>query len=107
VANLVDNGLRFSDGQPVVVEARSIRGGVELAVSDRGPGIAESERERVFERFYRADDARSSTSGGSGLGLAIVAEIVELHHGRIEIAANAPTGCRVLVRLPDAVRSRT
>ena len=102
VANLVDNALRFSPpDQPVDVHAEPIDAGMRLRVSDLGPGIAEAEREQVFERFYRTDDARSASAGGTGLGLAIVAEIVQLHGGAIQVTNNRPTGCTVLVDLPD------
>ncbi|CAN5438632.1 ATP-binding protein [soil metagenome] len=101
VSNLVDNALRFSPpDSPITVRADATVDGIELAVADRGPGIAEAERDRVFERFYRTDDARSSAMGGSGLGLAIVTEIVDLHGGSIRIGSNRPVGCSVLVRLP-------
>lgn len=101
VVNLVANAVRFAPDGPVEVEARADGDGIRLVVVDRGPGIAEAERDRVVERFYRTDDARSSALGGTGLGLAIVSEIVELHGGSIEFTTNHPTGCRVEVRLPD------
>jgi len=106
VRNLVDNALRFSPpDSPIRVRADATADGIELAVADHGPGIAEAERDRVFERFYRTDDARSSAMGGTGLGLAIVTEIVDLHGGSIEIGSNRPQGCRVLVRLPHMEES--
>jgi two-component system sensor histidine kinase CiaH len=71
-----------------------------VAVGDRGPGIPSEERQRVFERFYRSDHARASDGAGSGLGLSIAHSIVDLHHGSIEIRANEPSGCRVVVSLP-------
>jgi signal transduction histidine kinase len=106
VCNLVDNALRFSPpSTTVVVSASPVADGVAVTVSDRGPGIAEVDRVRVFERFYRTDDARSSASGGSGLGLAIVTEIVDLHGGSVEILPNEPNGCRFVVRLPHLRRN--
>jgi len=105
VCNLVDNALRFSPADStVVVAANPTATGVRVSVTDRGPGITELERDRVFERFYRTDDARSSASGGTGLGLAIVTEIVDLHGGTVEIEPNEPTGCRFVVRLPHVER---
>jgi signal transduction histidine kinase len=98
VRNLVDNAARHGGGR-CVVSARATADGVQLSVSDHGPGIPEAERERVLERFYRVDGARAA-GGGSGLGLAIVAEIVELHGGSIEITDHPPSGCRVTVSLP-------
>lgn len=104
VRNLVDNAARHGGGTCQVV-ARSTDDGLRLEVADLGQGIPESERGRVTERFYRLDDARSSS--GSGLGLAIVAEIVELHGGTIRITANEPSGCRVIVDLPRTVQETT
>lgn len=102
VSNLIDNALRFGPpDQPVQVDASMTDGALHLRVSDAGPGIAEADRVRVFERFYRTDDARSHAAGGTGLGLAIVAEIVQLHGGTVEITPDRPTGCTVLVILPD------
>jgi signal transduction histidine kinase len=101
VCNLVDNALRFSPADTtVVVAATATPTGMRVSVTDHGPGISELERDRVFERFYRTDDARSSATGGTGLGLAIVTEIVDLHGGSVAIEPNEPTGCRFVVRLP-------
>ncbi len=88
VGNLLDNALRFApERSSVEVTLRTDQVGVSLLVRDTGPGLSESDRVRVFERFYRADAERS----GSGLGLAIVKSLVELHGGRVE-AMNAPEG---------------
>ena len=97
VQNLADNALRHGGGT-CTVAARRVGDRVEVVVSDRGPGIPASERERVLQRFHRLDDARGA--GGSGLGLAIVTEIVELHDGAIQISDHPPHGCRVVVSLP-------
>ena len=105
VRNLVDNAARHG-GDSCVVTARATADGVELSVSDDGPGIPETERERVLERFYRVDGARGA-NGGSGLGLAIVTEIVELHGGTIQITDHPPRGCRVTVSLPTTEDPRT
>jgi two-component system OmpR family sensor kinase len=73
-----------------------------LEVADDGPGIGPEERERVFERFWRADRARSRSKGGSGLGLAIVASLVEAHGGRIQLESAPGKGATFTVRLPIA-----
>jgi signal transduction histidine kinase len=97
--NLVGNAVRHSpDGGRLVVKAMAVNDHVELEVVDEGPGIAPGERGRVFERFYRADSARSG--GGAGLGLAIARWIVELHGGTIRAEDAEPAGCRIVVELP-------
>jgi signal transduction histidine kinase len=101
VTNLVDNALRHSPaGGTVVVRAAASGDAVRLEVADDGPGIPAAEAGRVFDRFHRLDDARTSSSGGSGLGLAIARWIVELHGGAIRAEPNVPTGCRMVVELP-------
>jgi signal transduction histidine kinase len=97
--NLVANAVRHSpDGGRLIVKAAAAGDHVELEVVDEGPGIAPGERGRVFERFYRADAARSG--GGAGLGLAIARWIVELHGGAIRAEDAQPHGCRMVVELP-------
>jgi signal transduction histidine kinase len=97
--NLLANAIRHSpEGGRVVLRALAGAGGVVLEVIDEGPGIAPGDRGRVFERFYRADSARSG--GGSGLGLAIARWIVELHGGQIRAEDAQPHGCRMVVELP-------
>lgn len=101
-ANLTDNAARFTpaDGE-IVLKARSGRDSVRIEVLDEGPGISPEVISRVFERFYRTDDSRSRDEGGSGLGLAIARWIVDLHGGRIRADQREPTGCRMVVDLPD------
>jgi len=101
VANLLANALRHSPpGEPVRMLARAEAGQIAIEVLDRGPGIGSDEVERVFERFYRADAARSANDGGAGLGLAIAQWIVDLHGGTIRPEPNDPSGCRMVVTLP-------
>ncbi len=103
VANLLDNAVRYSPAG-ATVELRGTRGrsSVTIEVCDEGPGIAEEDATKVFERFYRADPARSSTEGGAGLGLAIARWIVDLHGGQIRSEPREPHGCRMVVVLPAA-----
>ena len=101
VANLLDNAVRHSPpGGTVEVRGSRDRSGVTIEVCDEGPGIDEQERSKVFERFYRADSARSSNDGGAGLGLAIAQWIVDLHGGDIRVEGREPRGCRMVVVLP-------
>jgi len=100
-ANLVANAVRHSpDSAPVVLRAHRRNGHVCCEVIDAGPGIQPEEAERVFERFYRSDRARSQDDGGSGLGLAISRWIVELHGGSIRAEQASPHGCKMVVELP-------
>ena len=88
LANLVENGLRHGNGQ-IRLWARPTEGGVELHVSDGGPGFPPEFLPHAFERFRRADAARAE--GGTGLGLAIVDAIAQAHSGRA-VARNSPDG---------------
>jgi signal transduction histidine kinase len=102
VANLLENAVRHTPrGGAVEVRAERRPDGVTIEVLDEGPGIAEADEARVFERFYRADSARASTDGGAGLGLAIAQWIVDLHGGEIHPERRDPHGCRMVVTLPN------
>jgi len=99
--NLVANAIRHApEGSRVLLRAHREDGHARLEVVDEGPGIPPEEADRVFERFYRADHARSESGGGSGLGLAISRWIVELHGGAIRAETSEPRGCRIVVDLP-------
>ncbi|MBF4602138.1 HAMP domain-containing protein [Frigoribacterium sp. VKM Ac-1396] len=99
VHNLVANAARHADSRVAVALAER-DGRVELIVDDDGAGVAEADRERVFERFVRLDEARARDSGGSGLGLAIVREIVRVHGGAVSVTASPLGGARFVVTLP-------
>ena len=100
--NLVANAVRHSpSGGRVVVAASRTNGLVRLEVADQGPGIPTDQIDRVFDRFYRLDPARSTHDGGTGLGLAIARWIVDLHGGDIRVDAELPSGCRMVVELPQ------
>jgi signal transduction histidine kinase len=104
VANLLENAVRHTPrGGSVEVRARRLDNGVTIEVLDEGPGIAEVDEARIFERFYRADSARASTDGGAGLGLAIAQWIVDLHGGDIHPERRDPQGCRMVVTLPTPI----
>lgn len=101
VQNLVDNAVKFSrpDGGPVEVRLRTEEGGVELLVSDDGPGIPEEDAERIFEPFVKLDPARGHRRG-YGLGLNLCRRVVEAHRGTIEVLPNPGGGTVVRVVLP-------
>jgi signal transduction histidine kinase len=97
--NLGDNAVRHANAQ--VAFALAVQdGAVVLDVDDDGPGVPAADRQRVFERFVRLDDARARDAGGSGLGLAIVSEVVGAHRGTITISSSTLGGARFEVRLP-------
>ena len=101
VGNLVANAVAYSPrGSTVGVGVKATGGIVEIAVSDRGIGIAEGEQDRVFERFYRADQARSRRTGGSGLGLSIVKHAVQRHGGEVTLWSRPGRGSTFTIRLP-------
>lgn len=99
VGNLLDNAERFAVSV-VTIEVGTDNGTVTLVVEDDGPGIPPADRERVFERFTRLDEARDRDSGGAGLGLAIAGEIADAHGGTI-VVDSTNTGARLVVRLPS------
>ena len=78
-----------------------------MAVSDTGIGISKEDQEKVFDRFYRVDKARSREMGGNGLGLAIAQEIVNLHQGRISIQSELGKGTTFLVELRGRIKDKT
>lgn len=96
LGNVARNGLRFARHQ-VVVRSRVCEDRLEIVVDDDGPGVPESDRERVFEPFVRVDTSRDRQGGGTGLGLAIVRRIVERHGGTVEIGESPWGGARVVL----------
>jgi two-component system sensor histidine kinase SenX3 len=101
VTNLVDNALKYSDaGTPVTVSVRPGDGWADVVVTDGGIGIPQPELERVFERFYRVDKARSRDTGGTGLGLAIVRNVARAHGGEILVSSREGEGSTFTLRLP-------
>jgi signal transduction histidine kinase len=98
---LLDNAVRYtSDGGRIHVQARRDGSNAIVTVHDTGIGIGEHELERVFERFYRADEARNRQSGGVGLGLAIARELVMRHGGRISVESTEGAGSTFTIQLP-------
>ncbi|MFE6666814.1 sensor histidine kinase [Streptomyces sp. NPDC057697] len=113
LGNLVENAVNYSPARTRVgIAARrlSVPGGdqIEIAVTDQGIGISEKDRERVFERFYRVDPARSRATGGTGLGLAIVKHVAASHGGEVSVWSSEGQGSTFTLRLPEAgsVRDR-
>ncbi|WP_216852784.1 sensor histidine kinase [Phytoactinopolyspora halotolerans] len=101
VGNLVENAVRYSpEGTRVAVGVRQRDDLVEISVTDQGQGIAEPELERIFERFYRVDPARSRETGGTGLGLSIVKHIAASHGGEVSVWSVRGAGSTFTLRLP-------
>ena len=101
--NLVANAIQYSPkGSRVGIGVTHTDGVVEIAVTDQGIGIPEEDRDRVFERFYRIDPARSRHTGGSGLGLSIVKHVVQNHGGDIRVWSQPGNGSTFTIRLPEA-----
>jgi len=101
VNNLIENAVNYSpQGTKVSVSTSAENGIISIAVSDQGIGIPEAEIERIFERFYRVDPARSRETGGTGLGLSIVKHIVTKHGGEISVWSSENVGSTFTIRLP-------
>ena len=110
VANLLDNAIKYSDTGTDAESNVSIRlravpetgqsGTAEIAISDGGIGIPDRDLDRIFERFYRVDSARSRETGGTGLGLSIVRNAISKHNGEIEVTSTEGQGSTFTVRLP-------
>lgn len=108
VSNLIENAILYSErGARVAVAARAVKLGgedyVDISVSDNGIGIAEDEVERIFERFYRVDYARSRQNGGTGLGLSIVKHIAAAHGGYVHVWSKLGQGSTFTIRIPRLV----
>jgi two-component system phosphate regulon sensor histidine kinase PhoR len=111
LVNLIDNAVKYTRPEGHVwiearaearADARDGDGAVRIEVRDDGPGIADKHRERVFERFYRADPSRSREAGGTGLGLSIVKHLVESMDGEVGVDPHDPSGSIFWLRLPAA-----
>jgi two-component system, OmpR family, sensor histidine kinase SenX3 len=101
LANLVSNAIAYSaPGSPVSISRRRRGENIEIAVTDRGIGIPLEDQERVFERFFRGDKARSRATGGSGLGLAIVKHVAANHNGSIGVWSKPGTGSTFTLSIP-------
>jgi two-component system phosphate regulon sensor histidine kinase PhoR len=99
--NLIENAVKYSPpGGRVTLAARAEGDHVALTISDEGPGLPDSDLERVFERFYRVDKSRTADPGGTGLGLSIARHLVELQGGRVTARNNSTAGATFTILLP-------
>ncbi|MFD5265270.1 sensor histidine kinase [Streptomyces sp. NPDC058335] len=111
LGNLVENAVNYSPARTRVgIAARRVtmHGGelIEIAVTDQGIGISDKDKERIFERFYRVDPARSRATGGTGLGLAIVKHVAASHGGEVTVWSAEGQGSTFTLRLPEAGAAR-
>ena len=101
LSNLLANAVAYSpSGSTVSVSRQLVNGLVEIAVTDRGLGIAPEHQQRVFERFFRVNQARSHSTGGTGLGLAIVKHVAANHGGNVQLWSKPGTGSTFTLRIP-------
>ncbi|MDP2982899.1 MAG: ATP-binding protein [Candidatus Latescibacter sp.] len=104
VVNLLDNAIKYSGRQSRILVEVSLSGAdTAIKVEDHGIGIPEEHLQRIFERFYRVDKARSRELGGTGLGLAIVKHIVQAHHGRVDVTSAPGKGSTFFIYIPKKV----
>jgi PAS domain S-box-containing protein len=102
LVNLVDNAYKHGGPGPIVVRVEDGSGGVRVSVTDRGPGIARAEQQRIFEKFYRAGPSLTREAGGTGLGLYISRELVRRMGGRLTVQSEPGAGATFLFDLPGA-----
>jgi two-component system, OmpR family, sensor kinase len=108
IDNLIGNAIQHTPPRsPVLVNVCHDCGTAQITVTDRGPGMTAEQADHVFERFYRADEARSRVSGGTGLGLAIAASLTAAHGGAITVDTSPGEGASFRVRLPVSAQQRT
>jgi two-component system phosphate regulon sensor histidine kinase PhoR len=102
ISNLVDNAIKYGRaGGTTTVGGQLLEDGrIEITVADDGPGIPKEAQQRIFERFYRVDKARSREQGGTGLGLAIVKHVVQAHGGEVRVVSELGFGARFILALP-------
>jgi len=98
LANLLENAVKYGQSAQVIVDDDETR--LEMRIQDEGPGLPETELEKVFEPFYRVEGSRSRETGGSGLGLTIAKSIAEAHGGRLSLKNRVGGGLEVRLTLP-------
>jgi len=108
LGNLVENAVKYSESGTTVDVACQQQGKfIDFVVSDQGVGIPVQDLDRIFERFYRVDKARSRGTGGSGLGLAIVRHVATNHHGQVLVSSEEGQGSRFTLRIPHRIEDQT
>lgn len=101
IQNLIENAINYSpEGTKVTVNSKVEDGIVDISVTDQGIGIPDTDLDRIFERFYRVDPARSRLTGGTGLGLSIVKHVALKHGGEVKVWSSENVGSTFSLRLP-------
>ena len=101
IINLLTNAISYSpENSTVIISVDQLQHSIRISLQDQGMGINPEQQQRVFERFYRCDKARSRKNGGTGLGLAIVKHIVDSHNGNVEFVSQAGNGSTFSITLP-------
>ena len=101
VHNLIENAINYSpEGTKVSISTNIEIGIINISITDQGIGISETEQDRIFERFYRVDPARSRQTGGTGLGLSIVKHVASKHGGEVSLWSVENVGSTFSLRLP-------
>ncbi|HNG22221.1 MAG TPA: ATP-binding protein, partial [Candidatus Obscuribacter sp.] len=101
ITNILTNAVNYTpEGGAVSVTSRLIEGKVSVRIQDTGVGIEPADLPHIFERFYRADKARTRETGGTGLGLAITREIIARHHGTVDVESTVGKGSSFTIQLP-------
>ena len=104
INNLVDNAIKYSPREKLItVEVLQKEPNIEIIVKDNGPGVSAIEKEKIFQKFYRAGNEATKLAKGTGLGLYLTKKIVSAHRGKISIKDNSPTGCIFIIELKQVV----
>lgn len=100
ITNLLTNAIKYSSTDKINISLYRTQNNITISVKDYGVGISDEHKDKIFEKFYRVDKARSRKSGGTGLGLSIVKNIAELHNGSVELITEPNNGCDFIISLP-------
>ena len=107
LVNLIDNAIKYSpEKRQVEIRATIETSEVIIEIQDQGSGIDTRHLDRIFERFYRVDAARSRKLGGTGLGLAIVKHIIQSHGGTVSVESNMNTGSKFMLKFPAPISEK-
>jgi signal transduction histidine kinase len=99
--NFITNAIKYTEQGQIVIGARPKQGGVEFYVSDSGIGISKADREKVFEKFFRADNSQTRTASGTGLGLYVTMKLAKLLHAHISLSSELNHGSSFAVLIPN------